>query len=59
MWFAMLRNKHYFLWSLAGLVIAAAAWALDVEITYEHNMRRGIPANFQFQNPHRATQWRI
>ena len=54
----MLRNCKRMLWVLAGLVIASALWALDIEVTYEHNARRGIPANFQIQNPHRVPQWR-
>jgi hypothetical protein len=54
----MSRNKRHFLWMLVWLAIASAVWVLDIEITYEHNVRRGIPANFQFQNPHRVPQWR-
>ena len=54
----MLRNSKRMLWLLVWLALVSALWALDVEVTYERNLRRGIPANFQFQNPHRAAQWR-
>jgi len=46
------------LWTLVWLGIASALWALDVEVTYEHNVSRGIPANFQLRNPHCVPQWR-
>ena len=53
----MSRNKRLILWMLAWLVIASALWVLDIEATYERNVRRGIPANLQLQNPHRVVQW--
>jgi hypothetical protein len=54
----MLRNSKRALWMLLWLAVASALWALDVEVTYERNVRRGVPANFQLQNPHRVAQWR-
>ena len=54
----MLRNKRRILWMLVWLVIASGLWALDIEATYERNVRRGIPANFQLQNLHRVVHWR-
>jgi len=51
----MLRNSKRVLWLLVGLVIASALWALDVEVTYEHNVRRGIPADFR--SHHRNTAY--
>jgi hypothetical protein len=47
-----LRNKRQIIWILAGLVLTAALWALDIELTYERNVRRGIPADFRLHNPH-------
>ena len=55
----MPRNRKRVLWVFVWLAVASALWALDVEITYEHNARRGIPADFQLHNPNRAVQWRI
>jgi hypothetical protein len=55
----MLRTCKRVVWMLVWLMIASALWALNVEATYEHNVRHGIPADFQLQNPHRAAQWRI
>ena len=50
----MLRNTKRVLWiSLAGDWLAL--WALDVEVTYERNTRRGIPADFLLQTTPRAT----
>jgi len=54
----MLRNCKRALWVFVWLAVVTALWALDVEITYEHNARRGIPADFQLHNPHRAAQLR-
>jgi hypothetical protein len=54
----MLRNKKRVIWMLAWLVIASALWALDVEITYERNVRRGIPADFRIHHPHTVYNWR-
>ena len=39
-------------------VIASAMWVLDIEITYERNMRRGIPANFRIHHPNAINNWR-
>jgi len=54
----MLQNKRRMAWMLVWLAMASALWALNVEVTYEHNARR-IPAEFQPHNPHRAVPWRI
>jgi hypothetical protein len=52
-----LRYKQRFIWILACVAFAAALWALDIEITYEHNSRRGVPADFQ-HHPPRVYNWR-
>jgi hypothetical protein len=54
----MSRTYKRVLWMIVWLVIASALWALEVEATYERNVRRGIPADFRLQNPHRGVQWR-
>jgi hypothetical protein len=55
---ANLRNKRQILWLLGFLVIAAALWALNVELTYERNVRRGIPADFRLHHPRTVYIWR-
>ena len=54
----MLRNKKRILWIPAFLILAAALWALDIELTYERNIRRGIPADFRLHIPHTVYNWR-
>ena len=54
----MLRNKKRILWIPAFLILAAALWALDIELTYERNIRRGIPADFRIHRIHRIDNWR-
>ena len=46
------------LWTLFWMLIASALWALDVEATYEPNVRRGIPADFKLRYPHAVYNWR-
>jgi hypothetical protein len=41
------------------LVLIVALWALRVELTFERNIRRGIPADFRVQNEHRPLNWKI
>lgn len=47
--------------SVACVVLAAIAslWALNVELTFERNVRRGIPADFRLHNQHRPFNWKI
>jgi hypothetical protein len=54
----MLRSCKRVLWIFLWLAIGSALWALNVEATYEHNTRRGIPTDFHLQNHHRVPQWR-
>jgi hypothetical protein len=54
----MLQNKRRIFWTLLWFVIASALWALDIEITYEHNVRRGIPADFRSRHQHTVYNWR-
>ena len=56
--FTMLRNKLRLLFILLALLAAAAFWALDIELTYERNIRHGIPADFRIHRPHTAETWR-
>ena len=49
---ATLENKRRIIWALIVLTLAATLWALDIELTYERNVRRGIPADFRIHRPH-------
>jgi hypothetical protein len=44
---------------VAVLGAAAAMWALNVELTFEKNLHRGIPADFRLRSEHRPVNWKI
>jgi hypothetical protein len=44
---------------LAALVGLPVFWVLQVEVTYERNIRRGIPANLHISRPHVVEMWKI
>ena len=54
----ILRNKPRLFFILLALLTAAVFWVLDIELTYEGNIRRGIPADFRIHRPHSADTWR-
>jgi hypothetical protein len=54
-----LRNRNRIFWILAALAIAAAMWALNVELTFEQNLHRGIPADFRLHSLHRPVNWKV
>jgi hypothetical protein len=54
-----LRINKRLLWILAVLVILPLYWVLQVEVTYERNIKRGIPANFEIQRPHVIEMWKV
>ena len=56
--FTMLRNKPRLLFILLALLTTVAFWVLDIELTYERNIRRGIPADFRIHHPHALDIWR-
>ena len=45
-------------WVMIGLILAGALWALGIELTYERNIRRDIPADFRIRHLHRSYNWR-
>jgi hypothetical protein len=45
-------------WIIAGFVFVAIVWALSVELTYERNIRRGIPADFRIFRMRTVYNWR-
>jgi hypothetical protein len=40
------------------LFVAALFWVLRVELTFERNVRRGIPADFHLLQRHSVPTWR-
>ena len=54
----MLRNRLRLFFILLALLTAAVFWVLDIEFTYERNIRRGIPADFRMHRPHALETWR-
>ena len=41
------------------IAVIAALWLLDIELTYERNVRRGIPADFSVHRRHQPLNWKI
>jgi len=54
----LLRNKLRLLFIVLAVLTAITFWVLDIEFTYERNIRRGIPADFRIHPPHSAETWR-
>jgi hypothetical protein len=40
------------------LALIVALWALHVELTFERNVRRGLPADFRLHQRHSIPIWR-
>jgi hypothetical protein len=53
----MLRYTKSLLWIVAAAVLASALWVLNVEITYEHNVRH-IPTDFRQRQHNPPSRWR-
>jgi len=53
----MLRNKMRLFFLLLALLAAAVCWVLQIELTYERNIRHGIPADFRIHRPHNLETW--
>ena len=54
-----LRVEKRWLWLLLGLLILPLLWVLQIELTYERNLHRGIPADFREYEPHEVVMWRV
>jgi hypothetical protein len=52
------RLGRKMLWLLVALIALPALWILEVEVTYERNVRRGIPAEFLEHRQHKVVLWR-
>ncbi len=53
----MLRYGRHLLWFATALIIASALWVLNVEITYERNVRH-IPTDFRMHQQSPTYRWR-
>ena len=53
----MLRYAKKIMWLLIAIAVGSALWALDVEITYERNVRH-IPTNFYHWHRAAPHRWR-
>ena len=45
-------------WFLIALLTLSAMWVLQIELTYERNVRRGIPADFRIHPEHTVVMWK-
>jgi len=53
------RARSRIFWAIAALATAAVIWALNVELTFEQNLHRGIPADLRLHSTHRPVNWKI
>jgi hypothetical protein len=53
----MLRYKKYLLWIAVTPALASALWVLNVEITYERNVR-DIPTDFRVRHHNPPNRWK-
>lgn len=53
----MLRYRKRLLWIAVTAILASALWVLNVEITYERNVRH-IPNNFRLRRHSPPNQWK-
>ncbi len=53
------RLGRKMLWLLVALIALPALWILEVEVTYERNVRHGIPADFLEHRQQEVVLWRV
>ena len=53
----MVRHGKRFLWFALVAALLSAWWALEVEITYERNVRH-IPTDFRMRHRPSAERWK-
>lgn len=53
------RFKKRMLWALVPAVVLPALWVLQIEVTYQHNIRHGIPADFSIHHRHVVPLWKV
>ena len=42
-----------------GVAVLAGFWALHIELTFEHNVRHGIPADFRLHPTRPVVTWHV
>jgi hypothetical protein len=53
------RFDRKLLWLLIAVIALPALWMLEIEVTYERNVRRGIPADFHIEPEHTVVMWKV
>jgi hypothetical protein len=53
-----IKTRKRMLWGVAAIAFLPDFWILQIEVTYEHNIRRGIPADFHLRRPHVVQMWK-
>ncbi len=53
------RLEKKILWLLLAVLLLPALWILQIEFTYERNIRHGIPADFREYEPHEVVMWKV
>ena len=54
-----IRVRKKLLLLLALAMLPPALWILQIEFTYERNVRRGIPADFHVHPQHTVVMWKV
>ena len=54
-----LKTERRWLWLLLALLALPILWILQIEVSYERNIRHGIPADFQEYEPHEVVMWKV
>ncbi len=54
-----LRFERRLLWLLLALLMLPLLWVLQIELTYQRNMHRGIPADFREYEPSEVVMWKV
>lgn len=52
-----LRYRKRLLWMLLAIIAASALWVLQVEMTYERNVRH-VPTQFRMRTHERPYNWK-
>ncbi|HVP50345.1 MAG TPA: hypothetical protein VMT56_03895 [Candidatus Bathyarchaeia archaeon] len=55
----MARARRRLLLGCGVVTLLGILWVVRVELTFERNIRRGIPADFRIHNRHRPVNWTI
>ena len=53
------RMGKKILWLLVALLALPVLWILEIEFTYERNVRHGIPADFRMYSEHTVVMWKV